>query len=115
MAPNAGPRTLARLSTRQTKNDGRSSTNIDKPKKKKAIRGGRHWVGIKTKDAVIISAHLIRSGKHDTDVDRSSRLMEGITAMLNKATTEQPDINIVLAIDANTTLMKNTETRPATQ
>ena len=66
--------------------------------------GGRDWVGINTKDAIIISAHLARPTKHSNDVDRGHRLMEDIATVLNKITAEELDISIVIAIDTNTTL-----------
>ena len=82
-----------------------------KAQEKRRIMGGRDWVGIKTREAIIISAHLVRPTKDTTDVDRTDRLMEEITNALNKATEDEPDISIALAIDANTTLRRGYRTQ----
>lgn len=66
-------------------------------------------MGIRLRDVVIISAHLVRPTEGEADRESASRLMEEITDILNRTTLETPDINIVIAIDANATLVRNQE------
>ena len=47
----------------------------EKPEKIKEAKGGRDWVGMRTKERMTISMHMVRQAKKDSDRERLERMM----------------------------------------